>query len=182
MNPDHTTPSYFLEISINNICRFCRLCIINVWKIYIFVLVLFFWLSRQKPVTCIPIAKQRFGKKASTIERMFPMGSVPQPLLCNCSVKTFQQQRLCFLSGPCRGFILKTIDGIRQLSVQLRSVNQRATEAEECPLLRFVTRKRLVKTRQRDNHCGELLLSNDSWKVSYMLWPSQNKWQRNISL
>jgi hypothetical protein len=33
--------------------------------------------------------------------------------------------------------------------VCLWSVNQRATEAEESPLLRFVTRKHLVKTRHR---------------------------------
>jgi hypothetical protein len=46
-----------------------------------------------------------------------------------------------------------------QLSVQLWSVNQRKTEAEESPLLRFVTRKRLVKTLQRNSHCGELLPS-----------------------
>jgi hypothetical protein len=47
------------------------------------------------------------------------------------------------------------------MSVQLLSGNQRATEAEECPLLRFATRKRLVKILQRNSHCGELLLSND---------------------
>jgi hypothetical protein len=46
-----------------------------------------------------------------------------------------------------------------QLRVQLWSVNQRAMEVEESPLLRFVTRKRLVKTLQRNSHCGELLLS-----------------------
>jgi hypothetical protein len=49
----------------------------------------------------------------------------------------------------------------KQLRVLLWSVNQRATEAEESPLLRFVTRKRLVKTLQRNSHCGELLLSKD---------------------
>jgi hypothetical protein len=42
----------------------------------------------------------------------------------------------------------------RQLRIQLWNVNQWATEAEETPLLRFVTRKRLVKTLQRHSHCG----------------------------
>jgi hypothetical protein len=56
------------------------------------------------------------------------------------------QQRLCFLRGPCRGVILKTIGVTRQTRIQLWCVNQRTTEAEESPSLRFVTRKRLVKT------------------------------------
>jgi hypothetical protein len=70
-------------------------------------------------------------------------------------------ERLCFLRGPCRGVILKTIDSTVQLSVQLLSVNQRATEAEESQLLRFVTMKRPVKILQRNSHCGELLPSKD---------------------
>jgi hypothetical protein len=37
------------------------------------------------------------------------------------------------------------------VGVQLWSVNQRATEPEEYPLLRFVARKRLVKTQQRNS-------------------------------
>jgi hypothetical protein len=41
-----------------------------------------------------------------------------------------------------------------QLRVELWNVNHRATEAEESPFLRFVTRKRLVKTLQRNSHCG----------------------------
>jgi hypothetical protein len=48
-----------------------------------------------------------------------------------------------------------------QLRVQLWSVNQWATEAEESPLLRLATRKRLVKTLQRNSHCGELLPRKD---------------------
>jgi hypothetical protein len=48
-----------------------------------------------------------------------------------------------------------------QLRVQLWSVNQRATEAEESPLLRFVTRKRLMKTLQKNSHCGERLSSEE---------------------
>jgi hypothetical protein len=47
------------------------------------------------------------------------------------------------------------------LRIELWSVNQRATEAEESPLLSFVTRKRLVRTLQMTSHCGELLPSND---------------------
>jgi hypothetical protein len=47
------------------------------------------------------------------------------------------------------------------LWLQMWSVNQRATDAEESPLLRFVTRKRLVKIFQRKGHCWELLRSND---------------------
>jgi hypothetical protein len=51
-----------------------------------------------------------------------------------------------------------------QLGVQLRRCNQRVTKTEESPLLRFVTRKRLVKTLQRNSHCGEVLPRNDQWK------------------
>jgi hypothetical protein len=32
------------------------------------------------------VAKQRLGKQTSTIEKVFSMGSVPRPLLCNGSV------------------------------------------------------------------------------------------------
>jgi hypothetical protein len=48
-----------------------------------------------------------------------------------------------------------------QLRVRLWSVNQRATEAEESPSPRFVTRKRLVKILQRNSHCGERLPNKD---------------------
>jgi hypothetical protein len=61
-------------------------------------------------------------------------------------------ERLCFLRGPCRGVILKTTGATAELRVHLWSVNQRATEAEESSLLRFVTRKRLVKTLQENSH------------------------------
>jgi hypothetical protein len=54
------------------------------------------------------VAKQWLGKETSTTERLFSMGSAPRPLLCNGSVNTFQQQRLCFLWGPCKGAFLKT--------------------------------------------------------------------------
>jgi hypothetical protein len=63
------------------------------------------------------------------------------------------------MRGPCRGVILKTTGATVQLRVQSWSVNQRVTEVEESPLLRFVTRKRLVKTGQRSSHCEELLPS-----------------------
>jgi hypothetical protein len=48
-----------------------------------------------------------------------------------------------------------------QLRVQLWSVNQLATEAEESELFKFVTRKRLVRTLQRKSLCGKLLPSKD---------------------
>jgi hypothetical protein len=70
-------------------------------------------------------------------------------------------KRLCFLRGPCQGVILKTVGATVQWRVQLWSVKQRATEAEESPLLRFVTRKRLVKTLQSNSHCRELLPGKD---------------------
>jgi hypothetical protein len=37
------------------------------------------------------VAKQQLGKRTSTIERLFSMGSAPRPLLCNGSVNKFQQ-------------------------------------------------------------------------------------------
>jgi hypothetical protein len=41
---------------------------------------------------------------------------------------------------------VKTTGATVELRVQLWSANQRTAEAEEASLLRFVTRKRLVKT------------------------------------
>jgi hypothetical protein len=100
------------------------------------------------------IARQRISKHASlTINAVFSMLSEARPLLCNGTVNTLQQQRLCFLRGPCRGFVLKTTGATMQLRVRLLSVNQRATEAEESPLFRFVPKKRLVITLQRNSHC-----------------------------
>jgi hypothetical protein len=41
---------------------------------------------------------------------VFSVWSAPRLLLCNDEANTpLQQQRLCFLRGPCRGVILKTI-------------------------------------------------------------------------
>jgi hypothetical protein len=69
-------------------------------------------------------------------------------LLVANSVKPAKENKIlkqqCF-RDPCGEGVLKTIDAAGQLRVQLWSVNQRATEAEESSLLRFVTRKRLVK-------------------------------------
>jgi hypothetical protein len=48
-----------------------------------------------------------------------------------------------------------------ELNVQLLRVNQLTAEAEESPLLRFVARKRSVKTLQRNKHCWDRLPSND---------------------
>jgi hypothetical protein len=56
---------------------------------------------------------------------------------------------------------MKIIGAKKQLRVQLWSVNQRVTEVEESPLLRFATGKSLVKTLQRNCHCAELLPSKD---------------------
>jgi hypothetical protein len=44
-----------------------------------------------------------------------------------------------------------------QLRVQLWSVNQRSTDGDEYPSLKFVTRESLVTTLQMNSHCGELL-------------------------
>jgi hypothetical protein len=51
-----------------------------------------------------------------------------------------------------------------------RSVNRRATEDEESPLLRFATRKRVVRTLQRNSQCGEELPSKDYFKETEETW------------
>jgi hypothetical protein len=71
-----------------------------------------------------------------------------------------------FSVGPLRGRMTRLTDLVQrmsavQLMVQLWSVNQRATEAEESPLLRFVTKKRLGKALRFNSHCGELLPRKD---------------------
>jgi hypothetical protein len=75
-------------------------------------------------------------------------------LVGNSSVNTFPRHALLTIEGHP---LLGNGPIKAELRVELRSVNQRATEAEESPLVRFVIRKRLVKTRQRNSHCGELL-------------------------
>jgi hypothetical protein len=75
-----------------------------------------------------------------------------------------QEYSLCFPLGPCSVVIRESSSepgSSVELRVQLWSVNQRTTEAEESPLLIFVTRKRLVKTLQRNSHSGKLLLRKD---------------------
>jgi hypothetical protein len=47
------------------------------------------------------------------------------------------------------------------LRVQLWSVSQRITEAEEPPLLRLFTRKSVGKASQRNSHCGGMLPRKD---------------------
>jgi hypothetical protein len=50
----------------------------------------------------MPIARQRLGKHASTIERLFSMWSAPRPLLCNGAVntpKTIRDNRRLFSMG-----------------------------------------------------------------------------------
>jgi hypothetical protein len=70
-----------------------------------------------------------------------------------------RQQKTVFSVGSVPRSYIEDSRRYKQLSVQLWSVNQRATEAEESPSRRFVTRKRLVITLQRNSHCGELLPS-----------------------
>jgi hypothetical protein len=57
-------------------------------------------------LACIPIAKQRLGKHASTMERLYFTGSAPRPFLCNGAVNTPQtirvNRRRCFPWGPCK--------------------------------------------------------------------------------
>jgi hypothetical protein len=57
-------------------------------------------------VTCIPIARQRFCKHASTIERLFSVWSPLRPLQCNGAVNTpktiWDNRRRCFPMGPCK--------------------------------------------------------------------------------
>jgi hypothetical protein len=78
-----------------------------------------------------------------------------------CGKHATATERLRFLRGPCQGVILKTIGSTRQLRVQLWCFNQRATEAEESPLPRFITMKLLVKTLQRNSHSGQRLPNKD---------------------
>jgi hypothetical protein len=79
----------------------------------------------------------------------------------------------CFLFDPCREVITRTAGAISQLS-SAREAEKRwrygsivgyspdsnggTTEAEESPLLRAVTKQRLVKTLQAEEHlaCSDL--------------------------
>jgi hypothetical protein len=60
------------------------------------------------------------------------MKFAPRLLLCNDSVNTSQQQIMFFAWSMPRSYLEDN-----QLRVQLWSVNQRALEAEESPLLRY---------------------------------------------
>jgi hypothetical protein len=79
---------------------------------------------------------QLCGKHASEIEAVFSVWSMPRSCLED-------NWRYSGTEGSIVG------------------VNQRATEAEESPLLRFVIRKRLVRAQHRNSHCGERLPSKD---------------------
>jgi hypothetical protein len=119
-------------------------------------------------VTYMPIARQRFGKHIPEVT----LSTIGHPLLGNGTINmhSWQQRDGVFRGVRAEGTVRRIKEyekyrgvqrSTKQLRVQLWSVNQRATEAEESPLLRFVTRKRLVKTLQRNSHCGELLPSKD---------------------
>jgi hypothetical protein len=67
----------------------------------------------------------------------------------------------CFLLGPCKGVIRRTIEArIVQLEESRRSKRTGAREAEEYTLLEAVVRERLVKTQQAGKGlrgcCGNL--------------------------
>jgi hypothetical protein len=68
----------------------------------------------------------------------------------------YWQHNTVYSLGPVLRSYLQDNRRYKQLSwelrVQLRIVNPPTTEAEEYPLLRFVTRKRLVRTRQRNSN------------------------------
>jgi hypothetical protein len=102
------------------------------------------------------VSKQRLskhGKHSSTIEKKFSMWSVPRPLLCNVAVNTPQQSRDCVFSSWCvpRRY-LEDNSRYEAVGDSVVRVNQRAMEAEEYPLLRFITRKRVVKILQNNSH------------------------------
>jgi hypothetical protein len=105
-------------------------------------------------VRVMPIARQRIAKHVSAEEDARSNGT---------SIGR-QQYRLCFPWGP-RKVVKRELSSEAgssvKFSVQLWSDKSRETEAEEFPLLRFVTRKRLAKTLQRNSHCRELLASKD---------------------
>jgi hypothetical protein len=84
------------------------------------------------------------------------------PFLCNGPINAHSWQKkkiFSVVSVPRRR--QSSLQELVEIKVQLWRVNQWATVAEESPLLSFVTRKRLVKTIQRNSHCGKLLPRND---------------------
>jgi hypothetical protein len=60
---------------------------------------------------------------------------------------------MCFLRGPCRAVILKTTGAAVVGAGYSPDCNDVSTEAGEHLLLRSATRKRLVKTLQRNIYC-----------------------------
>jgi hypothetical protein len=66
-------------------------------------------------VTCTSVARQRLGKHASAIERLFSMWSAPRQLLCNGAINTSKpirdNRRRCFPWGPCKVIIKKNSIG-----------------------------------------------------------------------
>jgi hypothetical protein len=63
----------------------------------------------------------------------------------------------CFKQGQSSSGMSERV----QLCGIFAGYNDVSTKAGKSSLLRFVTRKRLVKTLQRNSHCGQLLPSND---------------------
>jgi hypothetical protein len=110
------------------------------------------------------ISRQRPKYAHATIEpgrkRCFYVVHI-HPLLGKSPINTHSQQKTVFSVGSVPRSYLEENLHYKQLRVQLLSVNQRATEAEESPSLRLVTRKRLVITLQSNRYCGELLLRKD---------------------
>jgi hypothetical protein len=68
--------------------------------------------------------------------------------------------QVVFSVDPLRGYMIRPTvfcsASAVELRVQLWSVNRRTAEAEESPSLRSVTRKRLMKTLQRNSHFGDV--------------------------
>jgi hypothetical protein len=81
------------------------------WDLNVDRRILLKWILLKYIVTCIPIARQRLGKHASTIKRLLSMWSAPRPLLCNGAVNTPKtirgNRRRRFPWGPFRVIITK---------------------------------------------------------------------------
>jgi hypothetical protein len=90
-------------------------------------------------VPYIPLAKQRLGKQASRIETVFcgvRAATVAMQLFGkHATIETVFSVWFVLRSYP------EDNQRYKDLRVQIWSVNRRAAEAEESPLLRFVTRK-----------------------------------------
>jgi hypothetical protein len=100
-------------------------------------------------VTCIPTARQRVAKHIPT-----------EANALNNRTYIVRQRRdkqaLSTVQDVFRGAVQSGYKKIEfrsgvEMRVQLWSENRRPTEAEKSPSLRFVARKRLVKTLQRNS-------------------------------